>query len=311
MAHRDRSPRRSRRITLQGWWEEQRNSSILELDADAPVRFFSTLPRELTTLLYLTSLTLVNNGLHSLGSVLGKLIQLRTLLIRDNPVSALPPTINKLTNLLELDLSFLRLRRLPEELFHLRQLEILKIRECHIPEIPGAIGKLVRLRHLRFNGTDIHALPEELFSLSKLDVLEISYNPNLRSLSPRLAELPKLRWLAFKCCRSLQSLPCELWKAPSLKFVNGGNNPQLKKMIRHGGLGADYNGQKYTFHANWAGERAYEHLRTAWKDIYQWREKWPPIIVYLRLGLECDNRILEAVWVTRPPVPSYGFGTFD
>jgi Leucine-rich repeat (LRR) protein len=296
---------------LKGWWEQQQNHSILELTGPNPSRQFIRLPRELLNLSRLTSLVLLDNGLQFLDPVLGQLIQLKTLSIGMNPLLFLPASINKLTNLTMLDLDTLPLTSLPEELFHLTQLEILKVRDCPISEIPAAIGKLQCLDWLRFNNTLIESLPDELFSLRLLTLLEISYNDFLSFLSPRLAELPKLHWLSLKSCPLIQSIPCELWKAPKLKNLNAVYNPQLKKLIREGGLGADYNDQKYTMYTNFTAQRPYETLKVVWQDIYDWRRKWPPIMVYLCIGLGCDTPILEAMWIFRPPVISRGFGTYD
>ena len=92
-----------------------------------------TLPEEIGRLTWLTHLSLRNNELTTLPSVICELVQLQQLSLADNRLTSLPEEIGALTSLTHLNLKNNQLSDLPAGLLHLDQLESLQLAGNRLP----------------------------------------------------------------------------------------------------------------------------------------------------------------------------------
>ncbi|XP_061350005.1 LRR repeats and ubiquitin-like domain-containing protein At2g30105 [Gastrolobium bilobum] len=126
----------------------------------------------LTTLKYLTVLSLNQNHLTTLPSALGSLTSLRELHVSNN-----------------------KLGDLPNEIGHLTQLEVLQANNNRMSTICESIGNCHSLVEVDFSSNFLSELPETFSSLSNLKALYLSNN-GMKSLPSKL----------FKTCLQLSTL---------------------------------------------------------------------------------------------------------
>ncbi|XP_027334080.1 LRR repeats and ubiquitin-like domain-containing protein At2g30105 isoform X2 [Abrus precatorius] len=126
----------------------------------------------LTTLKFLTVLSLNHNNLTTLPSALGPLTSLRELHVSNN-----------------------KLGGLPNEIRHLTQLEVLRANNNRMSTISEFIGNCHSLVEVDFSSNFLSELPETFSSLSNLKALYLSNN-GMKSLPSKL----------FKTCLQLSTL---------------------------------------------------------------------------------------------------------
>lgn len=126
----------------------------------------------LTTLKYLTVLSLNHNNLTTLSSALGSLTSLRELHVSNNKLSGLP-----------------------NEIGHLTQLEVLRANNNRISIVSDSTGNCHSLVEVDFSSNFLSELPETFSSLSNLKALYLGNN-GMKSLPSKL----------FKTCLQLSTL---------------------------------------------------------------------------------------------------------
>jgi Leucine-rich repeat (LRR) protein len=149
----------------------------------------TSLPPELGKLQQLKRIILTNNQLKSLPPEIEKLTQLGTLVLSNNLFSSLPPVVVKLNNLNNLFISYNRLSSLPKEIGNLQNLAMLYVDNNQISTLPPEIGKLRSIRFLIFRNNPISSLPSELGDLNNLEdiceynseSMEAIYNSSIKS----------------------------------------------------------------------------------------------------------------------------------
>jgi len=141
----------------------------------------ATLPAALAELPNLLELDLSRNPqLSQLPSQIGRLKNLRKLIVMDAGLGSLPAEFGQLTQLEQLNLvGNGRLTSIPAEIGQLRSLQELNLGGCRITALPAAIGRLSQLRNLNLSGTSLRQLPPELAQLSGLHTLDLSSIPAL------------------------------------------------------------------------------------------------------------------------------------
>ena len=106
----------------------------------------------------------------------------------------LPPEIGKLINLKALLLSWTDISKLPPEIKYLTKLEILRLDGTKLKTIPPEIGTLVNLRTLSLSATGIEKLPKEISNMKKLRFLDLSAT-NIKKIPEELKSLKNLKSL--------------------------------------------------------------------------------------------------------------------
>ncbi|MBT5224237.1 MAG: leucine-rich repeat protein [Candidatus Marinimicrobia bacterium] len=101
-----------------------------------------------------------------------EMVNLNTLDLRGNPLTALPPEIGQLKNLEILNLQGNNIEKLPPEIGQLKNLEILNLQGNNIEKLPPEIGLLTKLKLLdlgegtgRGDSNQLTSLPSEIFQL--------------------------------------------------------------------------------------------------------------------------------------------------
>ena len=141
-----------------------------------------------------TELNLINEGLTTLPSEVGQLVNLQTLDLADNQLTTLPPEIGQLVNLQSLILQHNQLTTLPPEIGQLVNLQSLDLRSNQLSTLPPEIGQLANLQSLDLDSNHLTTLPPQLGELVNLQELELFAN-RLTNLPPEIGQLINLQSL--------------------------------------------------------------------------------------------------------------------
>ncbi len=131
--------------------------------------------------------------------------QIKSLLIRNNQLRALPPSISNLASLERLDLSHNQLRALPASIGNLASLERLDLSYNQLRALPDAIGHLAGLYGLHIGRNQLRDLPDAIGNLSALKILYLNDN-QLRALPASVIKL-KLRGLSLEGNKEIMLSP--------------------------------------------------------------------------------------------------------
>ena len=124
-----------------------------------------------------------------LPNELSRLINLKSLSIKNMILDEFPSMVCKLTNLQELDIDdSKRLEELPKELFNLTNLRTLKINFWKLKTCPNEIGNLINLKTLKLG--NLTKLPESICNLHELESLSLmsSVIHPIRNFTPKQIE---------------------------------------------------------------------------------------------------------------------------
>ncbi|SCU85851.1 LADA_0D10220g1_1 [Lachancea dasiensis] len=144
----------------------------------------------------ITSLKMNNSSLQNLAisnnriSVFDdKLSKLKTLEIRENPITSISYDGEYLVNLVSLSLNEAKLSSVPPELLcKLPRLEKLELNGNKLTQIPPEISKLTKLVYFSANKNKLESIPEEICELHCLKTLDIHSN-NLSNLVKGLGKM--------------------------------------------------------------------------------------------------------------------------
>ena len=139
----------------------------------------------------IVTLNLSNNQLTALPDSIGKLTNLVILNLSYNQLKELPPDIGKLTNLTHLYISHNQLKELPPDIGKLTYLEHLWLDSNQLKELPPDIGKLTNLVTLNLSNNQLIKLPDSIGNLTDLITLNLNSN-QLKELPPDIGKLTKL-----------------------------------------------------------------------------------------------------------------------
>lgn len=172
-------------------------------------------------------LDLSGQELTELPEEIGRLKQLKVLILYWNNLSALSEWLTQLTNLQYLDINRNNLGTLPEWLAQLTNLQHLAVGGNNLGTLPEWLTQLTNLQSLDVSWNNLETLPEWLGQLSNLQSLDISRN-DLETLPVWLGRLTNLKSLKISR-NNLVTLPVWLGKMPQLQNLNIGKNP-LKEL---------------------------------------------------------------------------------
>ena len=162
----------------------------------------------------IVTLNLSNNQLTALPDSIGKLTNLVILNLSYNQLKELPPDIGKLTNLTHLYISGNQLKELPPDIGKLTNLIHLYISHNQLKELPPDIGKLTYLEHLWLDSNQLKELPPDIGKLTNLVTLNLSNN-QLIKLPDSIGNLTDLITLNLNS-NQLKELPPDIGKLTKL-----------------------------------------------------------------------------------------------
>ena len=162
----------------------------------------------------IVTLNLSNNQLTALPDSIGKLTNLVILNLSYNQLKELPPDIGKLTNLTHLYISGNQLKELPPDIGKLTNLTHLYISHNQLKELPPDIGKLTYLEHLWLDSNQLKELPPDIGKLTNLVTLNLSNN-QLIKLPDSIGNLTDLITLNLNS-NQLKELPPDIGKLTKL-----------------------------------------------------------------------------------------------
>lgn len=151
-----------------------------------------SLPPEIGKLANLKKLILNENRLTTVPPEIGNLKNLEVLSLWGNQLTSLPPEIGQLSNLWHLHLGGNQLSTLPKEIGALKSLVYISINDNDLDSIPTTIGQLSNLESLHLNRNNIATLPVELGNLKHLTNLFLEDNPITDDSVPLLSRLTSL-----------------------------------------------------------------------------------------------------------------------
>ncbi len=126
--------------------------------------------------------------LNELPEFIGRLTDLKSLILVNNNLTKLPESIGQLKGLQLLDVSHNKLASLPKSISKLAELQILNLFDNQFSELPEIIYRLDRLEYLDISTNRIHEIPKGLADLKWLQTLHLSNN-QLRDLPSPLSQL--------------------------------------------------------------------------------------------------------------------------
>ncbi len=176
------------------------------------------IPKEIDSLIMLTSLNLNANKITKLPQEIFNLTNLTKLNISANQLIEVPKEIGNLINLTSIDLWVNSITELPKEIFNLTDLTTIDFHLNQLTDIPDGISNLTKLKHLDLWGNQITKLPEQIYTLGNLTVLQISQN-QLVELSNSIGNLTNLTSLSL-ASNQLTDLPHEIWSLTSLTSLD-------------------------------------------------------------------------------------------
>ena len=156
------------------------------------------IPDDVGDLINLTSLVLHTNKLTALPNTIGKLAKLKFLDFYRNEIETFPEELTNFPDLHTLNISSNKLEHFPS-VKNLLQLHVFNVSLNQLTELPpGVAGNtLIYLADLNASGNQISEVPGQLNELPVLKNLDLSDNL-LKEIPPELSECPKLKEANFK-----------------------------------------------------------------------------------------------------------------
>ena len=167
-------------------------------------------------------LDLSEQGITELPPEIGKLCDLRELILIRNQLNCVPSEIGLLCSLRKLSLYENRLNNLPSEIGQLKVLQRLVLSKNNLITLPPEIGQLRVLQVFYLTHNQLNSLPSQFGQLSALQALDLEAN-KLEFFPPEILQICTLQRLYLRN-NQLRSLPPEIKKLNSLQLLNLRNN---------------------------------------------------------------------------------------
>ena len=165
------------------------------------------LPENFDVLMPLDSLNFSDWDIPFLSSEIGKLKNLKKLVLTSDRLWSLPGEIGNLTNLQSLYLNGNQLAGLPKEIGNLTNLQGLDLSGNQLTSLPGEIGNLTNLQWLNLGGNQLTSLPGEIGNLKNLHWLYLGGNQLTSLPIDALKQLKNLYQLFLKGENGSNPLP--------------------------------------------------------------------------------------------------------
>jgi len=193
---------------------------VIELDPDNNPRQEETLA-DISIFPNLIGLEWYGDQTKSLPQGLGKLTNLRVLIIHNLYTDFLPPDFYNLKNLTDLAIDNSHLQELPDSISNLSNLETLIMNGHSLRKISPSIGSLKKLTWLflgGFSNKSHLSLPKEIGDLSNLETLTVT-SSNLEKIPSSIGNLKKLTRLNLNY-NKIRELPDEVGNLSSLEVLS-------------------------------------------------------------------------------------------
>jgi Leucine-rich repeat (LRR) protein len=151
------------------------------------------LPKAIGRMTELRFLILDTNHLRTLPNEICHLRKLLVLVVSNNALIMLPDAIGNMQQIESIHLTNNRLRDLPTSLFHLKNLTFLDVSSNKLRQLSDGIAALTQLRSLLLYDNRLGFIPESIIMLKHLKTLWLGQN-RLRSLPRSLTQLKQLDW---------------------------------------------------------------------------------------------------------------------
>ncbi len=151
------------------------------------------LPSYIGRMVNLKVLMLDTNELDDLPAELGLLNNLERLSLSNNNLTTLPDEFGKMENMLSLHMANNKFALFPTQILFLTNLEFLDMCDNQIPIIPEDIKKLTKLESLMLFLNKLEVLPDGICELENLKSLWVGNN-KIKRLPKNFTNLSKLDW---------------------------------------------------------------------------------------------------------------------
>lgn len=197
---------------------ETKAKALLEVSKLLAVK---KLPANFDALIPLDSLDCNGWWLQNISGELGKLHNLKSLILNFNQLRSLPNETGDLINLISIDLSNNYLDSLPPEIKKLHKLKYLDLKGNQFKRVPIVIGSLPNLQSLDLSHNPLNNLSDigQLQNLSTLYKLDLSYNDLRPALPEEIGKLKSLKTLNLSKCL-WDSLPAGICDLPNLQSLD-------------------------------------------------------------------------------------------
>ncbi len=128
-----------------------------------------------------TSISFNHNQIHRIPDEISGMVKLEKLLLIDNQINYLSSEIGKLSSLEKLYLGNNRITELPKDFGNLSNLKELYLWKNKLSKLPEFIGKLKNLEVLALNKNELTSLPSSLTSLKNLRFLSLENNDAIQN----------------------------------------------------------------------------------------------------------------------------------
>ena len=167
------------------------------------------------------------NNLKTLPDEIGQLVGLRSLYLCRTQLERIPEFVGQLTNLKSLDLSFNQLEEVPEFINQLKDLKSLDLSFNQLEEVPEFVDQLKNLKSLSLGRAQLKEIPEFIDQLKDLKSLDLSHN-QLEDIPEFMGQLTNLKLLDLSF-NQLGKIPNFMGQLTNLKSLDIGHN-QLKEV---------------------------------------------------------------------------------
>jgi internalin A len=174
--------------------DEAARENSLRLDLSA--LGLETVPEELFRLVNLQTLYLHSNKITAIPEAFGSLENLQKLSLHSNQIKEVPEALGHLANLRTLYLHINQITAIPEALGRLANLQALSLHLNQIPEIPESLGRLANLQALSLHLNQIREIPESFGGLVNLQKLYLHDN-QITAIPEALGRLANLHTLSL------------------------------------------------------------------------------------------------------------------
>lgn len=136
-----------------------------------------------------------------------------------------------LKNLLELSITYtFELEKISDSIGNLESLRSFNLKGTGIKVLPPSFTQLKNLVSISIDNTPLEILPENLDEFQNLVYLEVLLGGKLRSLSPKINKMKKLKYLHINN-NQLVDMPDSIFLLPAIEEISLNNN-MIKKIPR-------------------------------------------------------------------------------